>query len=339
VTGVTGMISAPVVAVLGAKGAPGATSSVLALAWGWPRPVLVADADLAGGDIAAGWLGGRVGGDRGLLSFAAATRHAEVATPADLVPHVVRVPEAPGVLVLPGLAHAGQAGGLDGRLWNRLVTAAAAPGPTADRETDDGPALVQVDLLIDCGRISQATPWPLISAASVLLLATRPTLRGVHHARHALAAVQTAVPRTVSAGDRTGLLVCGPGPYSPQEVARAVGLPVRVVLPADPRAAEVLSDCAGGSYGGDTGWRWSRTLLARAARAAAEPLAGPAVGSASGSATAGQATAADAAGPPRLSRPSRPSGPRWFPRPTQQPWPGSSPPPAGRWMGVKDGRR
>jgi len=88
-----------VVAVIGAKGAPGATTAAVALALCWPRPVLLADADPAGGDIAAaGFRRCRVG--RGLLSFAAATRHAPRATAAELAAHVAAVPDAPGVLLL-----------------------------------------------------------------------------------------------------------------------------------------------------------------------------------------------------------------------------------------------
>jgi hypothetical protein len=260
-----------VVAVVGAKGAPGATTSVVALACGWPRQVLLADADPAGGDIAAGWLGGRVGLDRGLLSFAAATRHADTAAPADLAPHVAAVRDAPGVLVLPGLAHGGQAGGLDDRLWARLIAASGTPWPPADPKAGAPARSVPVDLLVDCGRISAGTPWPLLASASVVLVATRPTVRGVHHARHALAALQAAASGTVPAGvgdaGRVGLLVCGAGPYDPGEVGRAVGLPVRLVLPADARAADVLSD------GVPAGRGWSRTVLARAARTAARRIA------------------------------------------------------------------
>ena len=267
-------------AVVGAKGAPGATASVLALALRWPRPVLVLDADLAGGDVAAGWLAGRVGLDRGLLSFAAATRHATTATPAELGSHVVTVPDAPGVMVLPGLAHGGQAGGLDGYLWARLLAAATSPWPTAHPTADavadsvagvgsgvdgrdGGVRSARVDVLADCGRISAGTPWPLLGAASVVLLAARPTLRGVHHARHALASVETALPGVLRDPDRVGLLVCGPGAYDPREVGRAVGLPVRLVLPDDPLAADMLTDHA--DFGNRHGAGSRRTLLARAA--------------------------------------------------------------------------
>ena len=281
--------SGAVVAVVGAKGAPGATASALALALRWPRPVLVIDADLAGGDVAAGWLAGRVSLDRGLLSFAAATRHATTATPADLGPHVVTVPDAPGVMVLPGLAHGGQAGGLDSHLWTRLLAAATSPWPTAvpmagpvagsvagsvagggpgvDGRAGAGGGSTRVDVLVDCGRISAETPWPLLGSASLVLLATRPTLRGVHHAQHALASVEAALPGVLRDPDRLGLLVCGPGAYDPGEVGRAVGLPVRLVLPADPLAADMLTDHA--DFGNRRGAGSRRTLLARAARSGA----------------------------------------------------------------------
>jgi len=260
-----------VVAVVGAKGAPGATTSAVALALWWPHPVLVVDADPGGGDIAAGWLGGRVGLDRGLLSFAAATRHTDTPSVAELAAHVVGVPDAPRVLVLPGLAHAGQAGGLEPRVWTRLLSAATAPWPPAEPsageagegEAGEGAAGVRVDVLADCGRIGPATPWPLLASAGLVLLVTRPTLRGVHHARHALTAL------TAGIGDvrRVRLLVCGPGPYEPSEVGRAVGLHTAVTLPADAAAAQVLSD------GVSPGRGWPRTLLARAAQAAARPVA------------------------------------------------------------------
>lgn len=267
----TGKVLAPetgaVVAVVGAKGAPGATTSAVALALGWPRPVLLVDADPSGGDLAAGWLAGRVGLDRGLLSFAVATRHTDTPAAAELAGHVVSIPEALRVLVLPGLAHAGQSGGLEPRVWTRLLSAATGPWPASEATADESG--VRVDVLADCGRIGPDTPWPLLASAGVVLLATRPTLRGVHHARYALAAL------TAGIGDvrRARLLVCGPGPYEAGEVGRAVGLKVAATLPADAAAALVLSD------GASPGRGWPRTALARAAytgarsvASAAEPL-------------------------------------------------------------------
>ena len=280
------MSAVAVVAVLGAKGAPGATTSAVALALGWPRSVLLVDADPGGGDIAPGWLGGRIGLERGLLSFAAATRHTDASTVAELSPHVAGVPDAPRVMVLPGLAHAGQTGGLDTRVWTRLLTAATSPWPASQPAAEqpeseqaagqpgaERPAAeqsgVRVDVLADCGRISPGTPWPLIASAGLVLLVTRPTLRGVHHARHAAAAIAAEI------GDarRVRLLVCGPGPYEAGEVARTVGVGVQVTLPADVPAAHAVSDGLVGSVGSGGSRGWSRTALARAAEAGARSVA------------------------------------------------------------------
>jgi hypothetical protein len=233
------------IAVLGAKGAPGATTAALALALVWPRPVVVLDTDPAGGDIAVGWLGGRIDFERGLLSFVAANRHTNRLTPADLAPHLVAVPEHRGISVLPGLSDGRQAAGIDSRLWTVLALAATAMDPDAD-------------VLADCGRASEAAPWPLLEAASTVLLAARPTLRGAHHARQAawLARTKLGQPPTV------GMLLCGSGPYGRQELTRATGLATVAELAADERAASVLSD-------GALGRRVSpRTALLRSARSA-----------------------------------------------------------------------
>src|SRR5437764_653763 len=47
--------------VTSGKAAPGVTTSCWALALSWPRRLLVVDCDPAGGDMAAGWLVGRIG--------------------------------------------------------------------------------------------------------------------------------------------------------------------------------------------------------------------------------------------------------------------------------------
>src|SRR6266700_3629649 len=65
------------VAIAADKGAPGVTTASLALATVWPRPVLLAECDAAGGDLfyrlpAAD--GGRLDPQRGLLSLAVAAR-------------------------------------------------------------------------------------------------------------------------------------------------------------------------------------------------------------------------------------------------------------------------
>src|SRR4051812_41743049 len=85
--------------VTSGKAAPGVTTSAWALALSWPRPLLVADCDPAGGDMAAGLLAGRIVVDRGLLSWsAAARRDLSPAESADLLTeHAAQVPEQPQV--------------------------------------------------------------------------------------------------------------------------------------------------------------------------------------------------------------------------------------------------
>ena len=65
------------IAIAADKGAPGVTTACLALSLVWPRPVLLAECDPAGGDLvyrlpAAG--GGQLDPGRGLLSLAVAVR-------------------------------------------------------------------------------------------------------------------------------------------------------------------------------------------------------------------------------------------------------------------------
>src|SRR5271170_6764721 len=88
------------------KAAPGATTSTWALALAWPRPVLVVDADPAGGDMASGLLLGRTSLAGGVLSWSAAARRLSAVESAALVAsHVTALPEASNVWVMPGFQH------------------------------------------------------------------------------------------------------------------------------------------------------------------------------------------------------------------------------------------
>ena len=65
------------IAVAADKGAPGVTTATVALAAVWPRHVLLAECDPAGGDLVyrlPGVDGGRLDPRRGLLSLAVAAR-------------------------------------------------------------------------------------------------------------------------------------------------------------------------------------------------------------------------------------------------------------------------
>ena len=97
-----------VIALTGGKAGPGATTAALALGLSWPAPVLLVDADACGGDMVPGMLPGRVGTDRGLLSWLVATRrHTVMEAAQSLAEHVVLLPEAPWVWLMPGVQHGG----------------------------------------------------------------------------------------------------------------------------------------------------------------------------------------------------------------------------------------
>ncbi len=68
------------IALTSAKGAPGVTTTALALTLVWPRPVLLAECDPAGdSSLLAGYLQGSVEHTRGLLGLLAASRRGELA--------------------------------------------------------------------------------------------------------------------------------------------------------------------------------------------------------------------------------------------------------------------
>ncbi|MFD8497746.1 hypothetical protein [Amycolatopsis sp. NPDC059657] len=240
------------IVLLGGKGAPGATTSAAVLASVWPRSVILADLDPAGGDVAAGWLGqwlvdGWVRADRGVLGFATATRHLPTATLDMLGDHLQVAPPAPHVRLLAGLQNPAQATAIGDPGWRHLAQAL-----TGHDETD---------VLVDAGRFSDQAPWPLLTAADLVLLIVRP------HSRHLLAARSALeVLRARLARGRLGVGVCATTAAGSREVGRVLGAQVGLELPDDPRAAAIFSD------GADAGEVPARSALVRTARRAAHRL-------------------------------------------------------------------
>ncbi|MFD2422694.1 hypothetical protein [Amycolatopsis pigmentata] len=223
------------ITIVSGKGAPGATTTVAALAAVWPAPVVLADCDPAGGDLAAGWLGqwvldGTIRTDIGVLSYATATRHAVVGDPAVLSAHVQVVPPAPHVGLLAGLSSPGQQTAVGAAGWTRLTAALAAVKTANGRPAD---------ALVDVGRYSTVTPWPLLAAADLVLVAVRPTQRHVLAARPILTELaERIVP------NRLGLAVCATTPAGSRETTAALGHQTTVQTAADARTAAVLSEGA-----------------------------------------------------------------------------------------------
>lgn len=261
-----------VIAVVSAKGSPGATTTMVALTRAWARAqrgrrAIGIDFDPCGGDVAAGVLAGAAPGAAGVLALA--TWRTDGASPAVESAAVPLDSDRTAALV-PGVPDAARAGAIP-LAWDVLSDAL----PELD---GDG-----VDLIIDGGRLDGTAPVPAwLDAADRVLLVVRASLPWVN-AAHRLA-------RACPAPARTALVVVeAPSPYSPREVARAVGLPLLGAIPQDPRSAAVHSDGASPARG------YGRSPFARAIEHLASQLANDARPADSGG--DGRGLAAAAVGP------------------------------------------
>ncbi|MFI0405104.1 hypothetical protein [Actinomadura sp. 3N508] len=299
------------IALAADKGAPGVTTAAVALGAVWPRPVLVAECDQAGGDLVyrlpvaapddGAGDGGMLNPSRGLLSLAATARRG--LRPDQIAEHCQRL--VGGLDVLVGITNAEQAQAMTW-LWGPLGRAFAGLAP--------------VDVIADCGRLGADTPLlGLMHEADLVVLLTRATLEQVAHLRERVAAL-TAELR---GGPPIGVLVLAdPRDFrgSIAEVDRilagarhrgtahdpAQGPPppdVTVLggLALDPKGAELLS----GRWGG----RLDRSLLIRSAREVAGDLVGRIP-------SAGRPLALPP--PPAQAAPSAPAAPPAQPQPQPQ---------------------
>lgn len=248
-----------VIAVTGGLGAPGATTSALALLLSWPlgpgRKVLLAECDPDGGAALAGALEGRVEAVYGLRNLAVADRRGLLEQ--SLWDQLIDIsPDGEGNrLLLPGLTDPAQAAGL-AYTWEPLVEALHALDPQG------------YDVLLDLGRSGASGAGAVLARRADAVVATvRSTLRGLSAARPRLAALREDLETSGTGADALGLLLIAEGPYPAADVTRQLGLPVLGELPYAVRTARVLSD------GGDsTDRRFIRSELMRTARTAADRI-------------------------------------------------------------------
>jgi len=159
------------VALASAKGSPGVTTASLVLGALWPRPVLLAECDPAGSDVAIRMTapGGQpLNSDRGLVSLAAAGRKGlddDV-----IMAHSQQLDG--GLDVMVGVRSPEQIGGMGG-LWEPL-------GITFNQ-------MFSADVIADCGRIGPASPQlPVVQAARMVVLVCTATGSSVAHLRERL---------------------------------------------------------------------------------------------------------------------------------------------------------
>ncbi|MFF7250478.1 hypothetical protein ACFZBU_42185 [Embleya sp. NPDC008237] len=220
------------VVVASVKGAPGATTTALAMATQWPeatdaagemprtgeRPVrLLLEADPSGGDAAA-WRG--LSDTPGLLDLAASVRHAS--DPGDLIARWAQPLTEVGAFLVPAPASAARS-----RAGSELLARDRFAAVRASNEAATSGVLV-----VDVGRLGPVeSSWA--AAADALVLVCR---GGVD----ALAHVAAGIEELKATASWMCLAVVGPCPYPMAEIARNLGLDRVQHLPWDPDAVDAL---------------------------------------------------------------------------------------------------
>ena len=246
------------ITLVSASGSPGVTTTALALALAWPRPVLLVEADPTGGSalLTGYWRGQR--DHAGLLELVMAERHGVLA---DALPRMVIPIEGTDVAVVAGTKSHEQAPGLV-RLWDPLLGVLQG--------------LSGQDVIVDAGKLgNEFSPKPLIRFSDVTLLVTHSNLPALAAAR---SWARTLADEIVPGHDAKIVLVGEGRKYRAAEIAKTLVLPGLASVEWDPARAEVFSLGApfpaarfGGEQGAERAFEQSRYL--RSVRSLATTLA------------------------------------------------------------------
>ncbi|MFE7909769.1 hypothetical protein [Streptomyces albogriseolus] len=247
-----------VIALAGCSGAPGVTTSALALLLSWPlepgRRMILAECDPDGGAVLHGLLQGTLGDRYGLRNLSVAARKGEFGEAfwrqlIDLSSEDGKAESPRDRLLLPGITDPAQAASLSS-VWKGLAT--MFRGIDADHGHD---------VLVDLGRRGATGPSGVLAGqADLVLVVVRNTLR-------CLQAAQGRVGELEERVGNVGLLVVDEGPYPAGEVQRVLQVPVVATLPYAPKEARVLSD------GVEQPRHFTKSALMKAARTASTLLA------------------------------------------------------------------
>lgn len=236
------------VSVFSAKGAPGATTAAMLTASLWPRPVLLADCDPAGGDIGLRLPapdGRPLDLGRGVLSLLPVARRA--LDPSALAEHTQQMLGGGEVLV--GMTGPEQAAAV-GPVWSTIADALAG--------------LPDRDVIVDIGRLDSRSPVvSLALAAQVAICVMDASLAGVFSSRARLRTLLPALQNADGSGPRVGIVVRGPDKRDAQDAGNVV----QGEFPSVAYFGYLPEDRAGaGIFAGRPVSRPERTLLVRAGR-------------------------------------------------------------------------
>jgi len=210
-----------VIALTSASGSPGVTTTAVALAFLWPRPVVLVEADPTGGSaILAGYFRGTREYDAGIVELALSAL-----APSDALRESIRLIPDTRVSLLAGTRARTQAAALRD-VWVPLADALGELEETGQ------------DVVIDAGRLGlTGSPTNLLDEADLTLLVTRTNLP-------ALSAARTwADPIARPADDlrQAAIVLIGEGkPYVGAEVSSVVGQPVVASILDDAESAAVF---------------------------------------------------------------------------------------------------
>jgi hypothetical protein len=259
-------------ALVSPGGSPGVTTTALALALTWPRPVVVAECDPAGGAILAGLFAGHLTAPRGLLGVALDAGRGAGPVASDLTGHLAPLDDSGNKMFLAGINDPRQAPGLTPS-WPVIATALASQ---------------RADVIADCGRLDagHGQPASVLAQATAVVMVMRPSLRHIAAARPRIDLALSLI----GVNGRLGVLLIGERgrgadrSHAASEIAKALGVPVIGTLPDDARTAAVLSDGVGRRSGlsGRPLMRAARTVGVTMSQAVARPavpvVVSPAVG-------------------------------------------------------------
>jgi hypothetical protein len=307
------------IAVAADKGAPGVTTASVALAAVWPRPVLLAECDPAGGDLvyrlpAAD--GGRLDPRRGLLSLAVAARRG--LQPHQVWEHAQKL--RGGLDILVGVSGAEQGAGLE-LLWGSVGRVLAA--------------VPQADVVADCGRVGVDGPaYDLLAQASAVVLLTRVSLGEVIRLRDRVSVLAASMQRRGRPAGRIDVVVItdyknfGAAIAEVGQALRQGGAPARVVggLAYEPKSANQLRGQWTGKLDKSMFIRTARAIAGDLASALPEPASGTRRSAPAASPPAGPAARPASGHPAPATRPA--SGPAASPG--TRPASGSTASPAAR---------
>ncbi|BBC28747.1 uncharacterized protein SGFS_000380 [Streptomyces graminofaciens] len=222
-----------VIALVGCSGAPGVTTSALALLLSWPlepgRRMILAECDPDGSAVLHGLLQGTLGDRYGLRNLSVAARQGELGDAffrqlIDLSSEDGKKESPRDRLLLPGITDPAQAASL-GSVWKALGVIFRGI------EAEHGH-----DVLIDLGRRGAFGPSGVLAEqADAVFMVVRNTLRCLQAAEGRVRALQERV-------GGVSVLMINEGPYPAGEVQRVLQVPVVATLPYAPKDAKVLSD-------------------------------------------------------------------------------------------------